>query len=77
MDFSPFVEIGPKSVLQRRDSRSRMKCGMHFFQPRVIDVRVDLRRGDAGVAEHFLDLPQVGPAGQKVRGEAMPERMGA
>ena len=41
-----------------------MKLPVHPLQPRLIDVRVDLRRGDAGVAEHFLHLPQVGAAGQ-------------
>lgn len=45
---------------------------MHFLQPRVIHVGVELRGGDAGVAEHFLDVPQVGSTGEQVRGEAMP-----
>ncbi len=37
---------------------------MHRLQPRRIDVRVDLRGGDAGVAEHLLHLAQIGAAGQ-------------
>ena len=41
-----------------------MKRVVHLLQPRVVDVRVDLRRRDAGVAEHFLHLPQIGAAGQ-------------
>ena len=45
-------------------SRPRVKRVVDLLQPRVVDVRVDLRRGDAGVAEHFLHLPQVGAAGQ-------------
>ena len=40
-------------------------------------MRVDLRGGDAGVAEHLLNLPQVGPAGEHVRGEAVPQGVGA
>ena len=38
---------------------------------------VDLCGRDAGVPEHFLDLPQVGAAGQQVRGEAVPQRVRA
>ena len=50
---------------------------MDFLEPRVVDVRVDLRRRDAGVAEHFLHLPQVGAAGEQVRGEAVAQRVRA
>jgi hypothetical protein len=32
-------------------------------EPSLIDVRVNLRGGDAGVAEQFLYLPQIGAAG--------------
>ena len=28
---------------------SRMKLPVHFFQPRAVDVRIDLRRRDIGV----------------------------
>ena len=43
--------------------RSRVKRVVDFLEPRVVDVGVDLRRGDAGVAEHFLHLAQIGAAG--------------
>src|SRR5262249_25920458 len=46
-------------------------------QPRAIDVRVDLRRGDAGVAQQLLHLPQVCAAGQQMRGKAVTERVRA
>ena len=49
---------------------------MHFLQTRLVDVRVDLRCGDAGVAQHFLDLPQIGSAGKQMRGETMPHGVG-
>ena len=52
-----------------------MKLLVHRLQPRRIDVGVDLRGGDAGVAEHFLHLPQIGAAGQHVRGETVPQRV--
>ena len=54
-----------------------MKLPVHPLEPRLIDVRVDLRRGDAGVAEQLLHLPQVGAAGQQVRGKAVPQRVRA
>ena len=43
-----------------------MKLPVHFLQPRLVHVRVDLRGLNAGVSEHFLDLPQVGAAGRVV-----------
>jgi len=33
-----------------------MKLPVDFFESRLIDVGVDLCRGDAGVAEELLDL---------------------
>ena len=45
-------------------SRPRVKLLVDRFEPRRIDVRVELRGGDACVAEHFLDLPKIGAAGQ-------------
>ena len=53
-------------------SRPRMKRLVDFFKPGVIHVRVDLRRGNARVTEHLLHLPQVGAAGQHVRGKTVP-----
>ena len=49
----------------------RMKFAVDRLQPRRIDVRVDLGRGNARVAEHLLHLTQVGSARQKVRGKAV------
>src|SRR2546426_594973 len=39
------------------------------------DVRVLLRRREAGVPEQFLNAPEVGTPFQQVRREAVPERM--
>ena len=50
-----------------------MKLVVHFLQSRLVYVRVDLRRGNAGVAEQFLHLSQVGSAGQQMRGKAVPQ----
>ena len=47
------VRLGSADLL-----RPRMERVVHLLEPRVVDVRVDLRRGDARVAEHFLHLPQ-------------------
>ena len=48
-----------------------------FFRRDCSTWGVDLRGGDAGVSEHLLHLPQVGAAGQQVRGEAVPQRVRA
>ena len=42
-----------------------------------IDVGVPLGGAEARVAEQLLDRPQVGPAGQQVRREAVAERVWA
>lgn len=47
-----------------------------FSQSALIDVGVDLRGGDIAVPEEHLDDPEIGTAGEEVRGEAMPEHMG-
>jgi hypothetical protein len=47
----------------------RMKFGVMVDEPLRLDRGVDLRGGNARVAEHFLDRAQVGAAGQKMRGE--------
>lgn len=52
-----------------------MELRVDFFQPALVDVSVDLGRGDAGVAEHFLDVTQVGATGQHVRGKTVPQRV--
>ena len=52
-----------------------MELAVDRLEPRRIDVRVDLRGGDARMAEHLLHLPQVGAAGQQVRGKAVPQRV--
>ncbi len=52
-----------------------MKLVVDRLETRRVDVRVDLRGGDAGMAEHLLHLPQVGAATEHVRGEAMPQPM--
>ena len=37
-----------------------MKLPMDSFKPLLIDMRIDLRRRNIGVAQHFLDDPQIG-----------------
>jgi hypothetical protein len=55
------VEMAAPPSLNRRraspDLRPRMKLPMHAFEPRLLDVRVDLRGGDTGVTKQLLDLP--------------------
>ena len=52
-----------------------MKLAVHGFQSLLIDVRIDLRCRNVGVAEHFLDDAQIGAVAQQVRRETVPEQM--
>ena len=53
-----------------------MKLVVHPLQTRLIDMRVDLGRRDAGVPQHLLDLSQVSAAGQQMSCEAVSQRVG-
>ena len=54
-----------------------MKLAVDRLEARRVDVRVNLGSGDAGVTEHLLYLPQIGTATEHVRGEAVPQPVGA
>jgi hypothetical protein len=53
-----------------------MKLSVHGFEPLLIDMRVNLRRRNIRVAEHFLDNAQVGAVAKEMRRETVPEKMG-
>src|SRR5689334_14940755 len=53
-----------------------MELLMHLPKVVAVHVRVDLRRRDAGMAEHLLDRPEICPALEQMCREGMPERMG-
>ena len=53
-----------------------MKSSMHGFEPLLINVGVNLRRRNIGVAEHFLDNAQIGAVAQEMCRETMPQKMG-
>ena len=55
--------------------RARVESAMHGFEALLIDVGVNLRRGNIRVTEHFLDDPQIGSVAQQVRGERMSKQM--
>ena len=48
---------------------------MNFAQAISGDVRVNLRRADARVAEQFLDHAQIRAVFQQMRRETMPQHM--
>src|ERR1041384_3225352 len=52
-------------------SLPRMKLPVHFFKPRAIDVRINLRSGNIGVAEHRLHGSQIGAAFEQMGRERM------
>ena len=49
---------------------------MDFFEASVLDVCVNLRGGNAGMAQHGLDRSEIGPMIQEVSGEGVPQHMG-
>lgn len=48
---------------------------MHSFKPLLIDMRIDLRRRNIGVAEHLLNNPQIGTVSEKMCRETMAEKV--
>ena len=48
---------------------------MHRFQSLLIDMRVNLRRRNIRMPEHFLDDPQIGPVRQEVCRKRMSQEM--
>ena len=44
-------------------------------KPVFIDVGVNFGSSDAGVAQKFLDDPEIGSSGKKVGGEGVPEKV--
>ena len=54
-----------------RGLTARMGSMVLAFQARRGNVRIDLSRGQAGMAEHLLDAAQVSPTFQKVGRKCM------
>src|SRR5690349_18699608 len=52
-----------------------MKPEMSVFQTALVDVRIDLSRGDIGVAEHFLDDTEIAAVVEQVGGETVAQRV--
>ena len=48
---------------------------MHSFKPLLIDMRIDLRGRNIGVAQHLLDNAQIGAVAEQMRRETVPEKM--
>ena len=55
---------------------SRVEAMVDGFKAVLIDMRVDLGGGDIGMAEQFLNDPQVGTVAEKVGGKAVSKQMG-
>ena len=49
-----------------------MALGIFLVHVAVGQVRVDLRGGDTGVAQQFLNVPEGSPVLQQMGGEAVP-----
>ena len=50
-----------------------MKFPVHRLELAAIHLCVDLGGGDGGMAEHFLDDPEIGSSRQQVGGEGVAE----
>ena len=48
---------------------------MHRLQALLIDMGVNLRSRNIGVAEHLLDNTQIGAVPEQVRGETVPKQV--
>ena len=66
----PSTRRSPLTTLHHSLS-TRMKLLVHRLQSGHVHVGVDLCGGDTGVAEHLLDLSEVGAAGEHVGGKAV------
>ena len=71
----PFLSLGLRSIDLGVTSRAGMVLLVYLLQPRRVHMGVDLGGGDVGVAEQLLDLPEVGAAGQEMRGKAVSQRV--
>ncbi len=52
-----------------------MELPVHGLKPLLIDMRVYLRRGNVGVAQHLLDDPQIRAVSEQMRCETVPEKV--
>ena len=52
-----------------------MKLPMHSFEPLLIDMCVNLRRRNVGMAQHLLDNAQIGAVPEQVRGKTVPQQV--
>src|SRR4029078_8892848 len=54
----------------------RVRLEIPLTPPAIGYVRVQLRGGEIGMSEHFLNCPQVGASLEQVRGERVPQEGG-
>ncbi len=54
---------------------ARMKPRVDIHNLAVIDMRIDLRGGDVGMAEHLLDRADLGAMRQQMRGKAVAQHV--
>jgi hypothetical protein len=70
------VRSAARSALCRSASlRLRVRLSIRLDELRGVDVRIALRRGEASVAEQFLNGPQVRSPLEEVGGKGMPKRV--
>src|SRR5262249_477766 len=55
--------------------RPWVKLPMHSFEPLLIDMSVNLRRRNVGVAQHFLNNSQIRTVSEQMCRETMPQKV--
>ena len=74
-DAEDIFAVDCPMVSGRGSTGVRMGREIRFPASAIGNVRIELGRGEVGVAEHLLDAAQVGPALEQVRGERVAEKM--
>src|SRR2546425_189356 len=71
------VRAPPEKVRESvGDSSAWVRAAVDLRQPGRVEVRVDLRGDEVGVAEQLLDGPEVGAALEQVGGVRVTQRVG-
>ena len=76
------TQIGRDAALRRPDGaarrpylRARMKLAMHSLEPLLVDMGINLGGRYIRVAQHLLDDSKIRAVAEKMRGEAVPQKM--
>ena len=75
LDQIRVIQYRGSRIKGRSRSRPRVKLSMNRFQLLLVDMCVNLGRGNVGMAKHFLNNPQIRAIAEQMRGETVAEQM--